>query len=491
MASGVPALEGGVALIHPTRQVQVPEAGEPVAGASQRLRSDAHAFTDRFFEMELGRGLFDVRDADGVRFWDILRHDLYSLLWAHVSGAAHAIRKSEPRHSVPKRLLRNALCALRMADVQRKIRRSRPEYLFLTTSRLSAADGMTDPISQPYLELLPGRCFVLETFSKTARYLRGAAAARGAFASIPQSARREHRLGAAINEAFREYFDLQLDPIALNELIDGNLGAYQDQLRYFGRVLQTHRPTAVVMVANGILKGLFTTARRLDIPVIELQHGLISRLHPYYSYPRGPQYRELQMHPDLLLTFASSWMTRVHFADVPTVATGTDYYRPRAGSGTRPGLLIVSADRYHPVLSAAAKTIAARLPQLPILYKLHPQQYDRAQAIGAEFRGHSNITVHAGARPISDLFTEVSAMMCIQSTVVYEALQVGLRVFVVPRDNYQIHEDVFEYVELCEDASLVADALERPSASKVPELSFFDRFDSAAALRVLSNPRAS
>lgn len=462
-----------------------------MVGASRTPLSDAHVFTDRFFEMELARGLFDVRDAYGVRFWDIIRYDVYSVLWAHVSGGGEATRNSEPRHSLPKRLVRNALCALRMAGVQREVRRSRPEFLFLTTARLTAGDATIDPISQPYLELLSGRCFVLETFSKTARYLQGAAAARGAFASIPQSAWQESRLGAPVNEAFAEYFDVRLDPIALNELIDGNLRAYRDQLRYFDRVLQAQRPAAVVMVANGIWKGLFTAARRLDIPVIELQHGLISRLHPYYSYPRGPQYRELQMHPDLLLTFASSWMARVYFAGVPSVAIGTDYYRPRAGSRTRPGLLIVSADRYHQVLAAAAKTIAGRLPQLPILYKLHPQQYDRAQAIGAEFSGYPNVSVHAGARSISDLFTEVSAMLCIQSTVVYEALQVGLRVFLVPRDNYQIHEDVFEYVQLCEDAAQVAAALEQPSASRIPELSFFDEFDSAAALRVLSNPRAS
>jgi len=491
MAGSLLARECGVALTRLREHRLAPAALEQTVAAASGPLSDALVFTDRFFEMEIARGLFDLRDDRGVRFWDVVRHDVYYLLWAHVSGGGLPPRKSERGELLPKNWLRNAVRSLRTASMLSKVRRSRPEYLFLTTARVTAGDATIDPISQPYLDLVAGRCFVLETFSRTARYLRDAAAARGAFVSVPQSKLRHAGLAGPLNEAFAEYLDLRLDPGALNDMIDDNLLAYDDQQHYFGRVLRAHRPTAVVMVANGILKGLFTAARELDVPVIELQHGLISRLHPYYSYPRGPSYGELRMHPDVLLTFASSWMSQVYFAGVRSVAIGTEHYRPRAGSGGKPGLLIVSAARYHPVLSSAAKAIARRLPRLPIIYKLHPQQYGRAQAIGAELSGYPNVTVHAGARSISDLFTEASAMLCIQSTVVYEALQVGLRVFLLTQDDYQIHEDVFAYVERCGDADQVGAALEQPCAARVPTPSFFDEFDAAAALRVLSNPSVS
>jgi len=452
----------------------MPRANEMMIG-----RLDPHnirQFTQRFFEMEVAQGLFEVTES-GVHCWDIVRHDTYYMLWARVSGGHWASAHLRHKPSAVDRFLRNLWRHVRTWATLKRLRKAKPAYLFVTASRMEDGLATTDRISDPYLRLYGLRGFVLESHSRRSRYL-AAGSPPGAFISIPQRTWRidAQRIAARVHAAIEAHFGLSADVTELEMLIDAGLNTYLDQRRYFRRILAAARPRALVAVSNGIMKGMFIAAHEAGIHAYELQHGLISKFHPYYSYPSDVDYGRLRHHPHSLFVFSDFWGKQIHFAGANVASVGCDFYSQRTVTSGKSGLLIISASRYHEELARVAKAVARIDPQLPIIYKLHPQQYAQVGRITAEFSEQPGIRVAAGEREISRLFAEASALLCVQSTVVYEAIQSGLRVLLLQRDDYQIHEDAFDWVELCATAEDVAHAAQQhaPGANVAP--AFFDPF---------------
>lgn len=451
---------------------------------------DASTFADRFFAMEAGRNLFREQDADGLLYWDLVRHDIYYSLWARCGGGAARAGGSEPRSGVSA-WLRDAYRQLQAFSAERSVRSVSPRYLFITASRSPTESGWIDVVADPCIERYRANAFVLETFSKSSKYLRGEG---GAFASIPRRAWSvDHAtITSRVREAIGEYFQTEIPSGELIDVLVEGIRVYRDQLWYFERLLQASKPAALLVISNGVMKGCFHAARLCGVPAFELQHGLISRLHPAYSYPAGIDYSFLPFLPTALLTFSEFWSGLVNFAGTPKVVIGTQHYhqhaRVESGVKNRHGLLVITADRYHSPLRELVWELARRRPDLPILYKLHPQQYDCIDGIRAEFKDCPSIQVCGSERSVAELFSVTDVLLTVQSTVVYEALQARLNVILMKQDNYHIHENVFELVHLCDDVQAVTnalDAIERGSVAQVPSRSFFDPFDDATLDRVL------
>jgi hypothetical protein len=128
-----------------------------------------------------------------------------------------------------------------------------------------------------------------------------------------------------------------------------------------------------------------------------------------------------------------------------------------------------------------------------IFFKLHPHEFDQAHAVRALCAGHDNIRIVCDVPGFPELFASCKYVVGVHSTTIYTALQAGKRVCLLRRSNYFWHEDVFDYVELFDNATELHDMTRDGDSSyfrnrsSIPE--FFRPFDEPAFLRSLNDVR--
>ena len=289
-----------------------------------------------------------------------------------------------------------------------------------------------------------------------------------------------------------------LDTFAINHEFKADLvnaicrrrAEYACEVDGYRRLFAAIRPKAVLIVQNGVEKALFHTARELGILTIEAQHGLIGHGHPAYSYPPELNYSKQTAFPDIFLTFTTFWQTTGFYPAQRLEVVGSDHFAKthvplRQSIGT---IMIISANIYHQELLELTKQIAAQLPDRGIIYKLHPNQAAEASSIRDALNNFANVTVGDPVTPAASLLEEVSHIVAIQSTVVYEALQYGRKACILPRHDYQIHADIFGVTNVAVPESLehLIEELTLP-CDDAPSPVFFDKFDRERMLELTSN----
>ena len=204
----------------------------------------------------------------------------------------------------------------------------------------------------------------------------------------------------------------------------------------YDRLLRRVDPELLVLVVNygRGMKILIEVAKALQIPVIELQHGVINASHPGYDHPVNV---EADLFPDWLWTFGSFWATqaeipisagRVHPVGFPWLER---QFERHAAVRTRDQLLFISQSRVGEALSRLAVACAAdtRISDV-VIYKLHPDEANRWRERYPWLR-HSGVTVIDGQSPsLHELFAQSRAQVGVGSTAVYEGLCFDLETYV-------------------------------------------------------------
>ena len=356
------------------------------------------------------------------------------------------------------------------------------ELLVLRAPRSIVAGQMHDLAIDPIVDLFPAQARIIDTLPR--RYHLPDPDAGRWPAKVPAS--RSGIVRALLDEFAidRRHADY------LSDLIRRLRSTYDSQVVGYHDLFDRARPAAVLLVQNGIEKALFHVAKARGVPTVEVQHGLIGHGHIGYSYPRGVDYGKQTGFPDLFLTFSDFWQKSVFYPAKRHEVVGTDYFASDFGSIRKPRgkIMVISADIYHDDLMKVVREVAAQLPKRQFIYKLHPNQNSDEADIRAAFADMPNIDVGSGLTPASRMMDDVSHLFTIQSTVVYEALQNGRRICILPRHDYNIHSDIFDLpeVSVLNTVSEIAAALEIPCVDTV-RYRFFEPFDPARAQGLLAD----
>jgi hypothetical protein len=433
-----------------------------------------NAFMDRFHAIERELRLFES-SVDGELWWDSVRFDVCYYLYGCLTGLTYSSGHFTP----PRRLgiLRRRLLREWLMIRARLLRR---EVLAIRAARNVVEGRPRDVVFDPLAGLLPASALTINTMPR--RYhLPDHDPARWP-GTVPQSL-------PDLIHALLDAFGIDHARAArLDELIRRVRGEYASQLAGYRRLFAAARPKAVLMVQNGMEKALFHAARERGVPVAEVQHGLIGHGHPAYSYQRGIEVGDAIDLPDLFLTFSEFWQSNGHYPVARQEVVGTDHFAAGFTSVTQPfgAIMVIAANIYHQELFALTREVAARLPNRKFIYKLHPNQKQDEAAIRAAFSDLANVEVGDPLVPASRLMAEVSHLVAIQSTVVYEALQNGRRINILPRHDYQIHADIFGLasVSVPETTDALVAALELPSDGG-EGVTFFEKFSPQRAREVL------
>lgn len=392
---------------------------------------DVIKFTDQFFAMEKELDLFSRR-INEVQWWDLARHDVFNLIYNKLSGVTKA---QPPKISFPRRTADWGWRKVAALVLQAKLKLFRYEVLALRTPRHLVSNGgrRVDIVLDDILACTPGRKLIINTFPH--------------FYHIRLPKKSDSSLNSKdlcdLNAEIISRFSIEVDA---EELINLILTQYKAAYSQYQNMLLKSSPKFVLLV--GVEKALFGAARMLSIPVIEAQHGLINYCHPAYSYPEYISYDSVNTLPLIFLTFSPYWSEKCHYPVKKKLAIGNRqlFVEPKP-KNTSNVLVISSAVHEEPIEKIMCPT-ASILRGHRFIYKLHPNQFARTLEIKKRLVDSPNVEIISNEQNLQQLSERCFAVFCINSTGVYEALQAGLKVFLLAKQDYQKHSDVFNHTSV-------------------------------------------
>ena len=232
------------------------------------------------------------------------------------------------------------------------------------------------------------------------------------------------------------------------------LRAFHWYARLYGQLLERVIPD-VVLVADPGEYGLVAAAKERQIPVVELQHGMMDAHHSGYSWTDyASPFRARMPIPDALFLYGEQacralegngfWGEALRNVGSPRV----DDYRERrrtAPSSTEECVLVVTTQGTESgaiinLLSRFVK-IARGALRFRLLVKLHPI-YDTGSlaAYRAAFTAQPEVEVLAGTAEVSTfaLLAKASLHVSISSSCHYDALALGVPTAVLPFATHEV-----------------------------------------------------
>jgi hypothetical protein len=401
-------------------------------------------FTDKFQKIEVDHKFFAEKNSKGILYWDLVRHDVFYLVYYEVCNTKllPVVDERKSKLVMLSTLFDNVLGYINFNIIARR----KYKYICFATSRNKDSDNKdVDYISDDILRIIEADSFVIESFNKhiNSRYqsifdfglLMTTYKARFK-KKIYKKSPETYKIAEILKHEFNVSVDLTYD---INSLIIN----YKISTEYYFRLFKKIRPKAVFIVQNGIQKGLFEAAYKLNIPVIELQHGLIGYVHPAYSYPTTIQPGNLKTFPTTFFSFSDFWSRNLNYPVKNIISMGNNFYaRSIIPQLKEYDITFILANIYSNDLLQFLDSLLKDDYKGKICIKLHPNQFGEFDTITALFEAHDAIEVIASQRSMGEILSVSKAIFAIQSTAVYEALHYKVKVYLYKIKDYLTHQDV-------------------------------------------------
>lgn len=229
------------------------------------------------------------------------------------------------------------------------------------------------------------------------------------------------------------------------------------------------KPRAIFQVVHYALPNLIINeqAKRLGIPTIELQHGVLGDYNIAYHFNfaiKSPFF------PDYFSVFGNYWknVTKLPVEAHCVLVTGFPHLwetkirlnKSKSEKRSVKQFLIISQGTIGQDLSKFVKEFVTSelFPDINILYKLHPSEYDIWRDLYPNLVNEKITVIDNDQISLYEYFTIADWVLGVYSTAIFEALFYGLTVYILKTDGYQYLDDlikkgIVQFVEKPEDLS--------------------------------------
>lgn len=286
----------------------------------------------------------------------------------------------------------------------------------------------------------------------------------------------ERRRVDSVQSHIQTAFGLEID---LQSKIKTVLSQRAIERQLYDWLLSRTDPELALLTIYATKRPFIESCHEADIPVVELQHGQISRFSYNYSYPddQGPE-----IFPDYFLTFGDAWADavdlpldsdRVYSVGYPHLEQQLEQHQTAADSEQ---LLFISTKETGKELSKLAAELSRR-DDVPhdIVYKLHPDEAATWDDTYPWLVDAPVEIVDTAGQSVYDLFESSTALVGVCSTSVYEGLAFGLDAYLVNLPTVEWNEPLFDdgSVELITDVDDLVAQLESPQSRSFDKDRFF------------------
>jgi hypothetical protein len=431
-------------------------------------------FTKKFHEIEKNLDTFSFQDQQGNYYWDAVRFFVFNYVYVTLTGNKYIYGQSPLKGNILKTVVKKIIAFVAKFLLFSSFKYSRKNILFINCSRASSQGEPFDSLLKPLIHLMNSAPLKIETFPvknlfeffTNTRFLLTAH-------NVDFGVAEKENL-SKFNQELNKTFGLTID---ISDIVLENIPIYLSQLTFYRALFSKLKIQQVFMVQNGIQKGLFKAAKEYGVVVNEMQHGYVGYTHPAYSYPASILNSDKVLSPTRLLTFSDFWQQGYYSPIKEFMVIGKQQVaQVKPNNKNCQEVLIISASLYHENLSGLLKNIANKQQKIEFKYKLHPNQFIDKKLISDEFSKFENITVISNEETIEVCLKKSLHVLCIQSTVVYEALQDGSFVYCYKRQDYNYHDNVIGVpgFSLIDDATEFIQLMAAHNTDKaVPTSDFF------------------
>ena len=365
-------------------------------------------------------------------------------------------------------------------------KRSRPN-LFFTNARDKTPDGrFFDKNADDFLQRLYPDSHIIETYQEgSSRYVYPVSLINpvGLFKKLYYLLHRDKDytpLLGKINTSLGLSWD--------NKKINRCISDFKCEKLFYSLLFRFKKTKRIYVTQNGLQKALFCAARAHNIETVEFQHGIIDKGHIAYNYPASITTQSHIYIPDLLLTFSEFWGQDINYPVKRIVAVGNTGFanldvQDKVFNPQGKVVGFISADVFGLKLADLAKEYATIHKNDLILFKLHPNEFARKKEYTGYFSEYPNIQVITNEQPTEKIVLSCDAIVLIQSTIAYQALQAGIQLFIYKRMTYYRHSHIFHNpnVHLVDNArQIVPGAQFIRKTAEGPVQVFFERFNESA-----------
>jgi hypothetical protein len=194
------------------------------------------------------------------------------------------------------------------------------------------------------------------------------------------------------------------------------------------------QPKIIFVVVSYGKETLIHAAKALKIPVVELQHGIISKYHMGYSFP----HRQIKhTFPDYFFSFGKYWAQEIQFPikkekiyniGYPYLEESLKRYDKKKSDT----FVFISQWSIGENLSRFAVQFRKNTPNnIKIIYKLHPGEFDRWRKAYPWLIGSDIEVLDSDIPTLYAILAKSKWQAGVYSTAIYEGLAFGCQTYLV------------------------------------------------------------
>jgi hypothetical protein len=403
---------------------------------------------EQFKKMEVRHDLFNKKTSDGIYYWDIFRYSVYMTILSRYEILSHGdLFLGANRDPLWKRLA--------------KVVRMLPNYLinefrfifvlprnkkfcFLKLSRFQDEKGNpADLLFEDIYEQFRADAFVLEYFRHPSfSWFKKNIKNRYFLYPLEMSLllrQEKSNDWSSLSDLINKEFGIS---VKWEKAFQNRISGYRKEYRFFSNLFRRIKPRVLFFQSDP--RGMIAAANDLGILTLDLQHGHINNVGMTYSYPQNIDVGHIKSIPKVVLTLGEFWNGVIDFPN-QKITCGNSYYyiEPDKDAGNRKGIMAVSGYFVHDFLEKQVADLARLHPEIMFYYKLHSGQMDQLKECKAFFEPYKNVTVIYTEKSVKEIMDDCFAIVLIQSSVAYQALQKGLKVFTFKTSYYEASYEIF------------------------------------------------
>ncbi len=419
---------------------------------------------ERFIQIEEEMSLFELK-INNIHFWERIRFNAFQIIFYEKIVPLES--GSESRVSPPPKLInyfikaKNYLYSLVRLGKNPFIARKKDILILSNPKRKLQSNGKWwDVYTDTFIDKLNYSAVSIESdFSlqylsppqtKNLKYF--------AFASLLVEIKRLFKKGKVtlnsndkdvlerISSEFQKFFEIKLDLIIL---VTNILTRRSRFLPLYFSILKRIKPKIVIVICSYGKEDFIEACKAKEIPVIELQHGVITRYHVGYSYEKDKARKHT--FPDYFFSFGEFWKETVKYPIDKSKIFNIGYPE---WEKKKEELKEVKKEKQ--ILFISQKTIGYNLSKFAsnlskvdnldykIIYKLHPSECEDWQKNFPWLEESDIEVVEFSGKEIYQLFAESEIQIGVYSTAIFEGLSFDLKTFLYEAPGIEYMQPLVE-----------------------------------------------
>ncbi|MGE0635308.1 MAG: hypothetical protein AB7G44_00805 [Bacteroidia bacterium] len=406
--------------------------------------------TDKIISIEQENKLFDWQ-INNVFIWELLRYKIYSSVMIKAGGEDHSPFIKHRKILSLKNIVEKTGRLINAIYYNPFLDYAKSDILVFESSRkLRFNEQYIDPYTKFIVDDLRKRRFKVTQYQSSYSYDKLSERDFSIkhldliyFISLYISrffklkfSDEETRQIKKIERTLNNEFDMSFDLI---RLIRKEILIFKNTLFYFEAILKKKKPIEIYIVNFCDKTALICAAKRNNIKVIDIQHGLISSSDIIYHYPNIKE-GSLKYFPDQFYIWSKIWKEtcKIPIKESDIIVYGNRYLDAQSKKYLHVikrtnQILIVSQPSLTKLIATAILNYTDQLKDYQVLYKLHPAEYENAQSFPElnELKKIANISFVSKLENFYEKLAESKFVIGIYSTALIEAISFQCQVLLL------------------------------------------------------------